>query len=183
MVTLFQEILIDLPVGEYFRKYIDKIIQGAQDDENGGRLEMAQITEKINTFSSAEQLVNIKKIWLTEFHRWTMQNCNESTREVMDELLKAESDWETLQIIYNSFGKADVQGSSGKSHLKNLFNNLGHLYPGRTSKLTESRDYRELQEGLRCTSYYDHFQKIQDPVAANDEHEIDADNTIDDCQK
>ena len=108
VVTLFQEILIDLPVGEYFRKYIDKIIQGAQDDENGGRLEMAQITEKINTFSSAEQLVNIKKIWLTEFHRWTMQNCNETTREVMDDLLKAESDWETLQIIYNSFGKADV---------------------------------------------------------------------------
>lgn len=64
---------------------------------------MGQITEKMNTYSSAEQLVAIKKIWLVEFHRWIMNNCGETTMEHMDELLKAESDWETLQIVYNSF--------------------------------------------------------------------------------
>ena len=32
MVEMFQDILIDMPVGEYFRKYIDKIAKGAQED-------------------------------------------------------------------------------------------------------------------------------------------------------
>lgn len=62
-----------MPVGEYFRKYIDKIAKGAQEDQDrSGRLEMAQIAEKLNTYSSAEQLVALKKIWITEFHRWIM---------------------------------------------------------------------------------------------------------------
>ena len=37
-VVLFQEILIDLPVGEYFRKFIDGIIEnlGQADGRDGG---------------------------------------------------------------------------------------------------------------------------------------------------
>lgn len=31
MVDLFQDILIDMPVGDYFRKYIDNIIKGYQE--------------------------------------------------------------------------------------------------------------------------------------------------------
>lgn len=42
-----------------------------------------------------------------------MANCNGTTQEVMDNLLKCESDWETLQIIYNSFNQKELAGAQG----------------------------------------------------------------------
>lgn len=50
----------------------------------------------INDYSSSEIKVFLKKIWLSHYHRWIMANCNGTTKDQMDELLKAESDWETL---------------------------------------------------------------------------------------
>jgi len=50
----------------------------------------------INDYSSSDQKVFLKKIWLAQFHRWIMSECNGGTQEQMDEILKAESDWETL---------------------------------------------------------------------------------------
>jgi len=38
----------------------------------------------------------LKKIWLMEFHRWIMARTNGGTQEIMDDILKAESDWETM---------------------------------------------------------------------------------------
>jgi len=67
----------------------------------------------INDNSASEIKVMLKKIWLISFHRWIMANCNNSTQEVMDEILKAESDWETLQIIYNSFTRGDMSDAKG----------------------------------------------------------------------
>lgn len=56
MVTLFQEILIDLPVGEYFRKFLDQIIMSTQEGEGGNAegVDMQQIAEKIKALSSAD---------------------------------------------------------------------------------------------------------------------------------
>lgn len=67
----------------------------------------------INDNSASEIKVMLKKIWLISFHRWIMANTNDGTQEVMDEILKCESDWETLQIIYNSFGRADMNDAKG----------------------------------------------------------------------
>jgi hypothetical protein len=96
--------LIDLPVGEYFRKFIDSIISfigqgegnlgGGDDKEN--RISVEDISKMINDYSSSEIKVFLKKIWLSHYHRWIMATCNGGTREHMDEMLKAESDWETL---------------------------------------------------------------------------------------
>lgn len=101
----------------------------------------------------------------------------------MDELLKAESDWETLQIIYNSFNKPEMNDAKGQGLRKKYFNNLGHLYPDRTKRLNDSREYKDLVDRLEGTPYHKHFQKIPDPVRAEAEPEIDMDLTIDDCQK
>lgn len=46
--------------------------------------------------SSSDIKVFLKKIWLIQFHRWIMANCNGGTAAQMDDMLKAESDWETL---------------------------------------------------------------------------------------
>lgn len=50
----------------------------------------------INEYSSSEIKVFLKKIWLIQFHRWIQARCNGATKAVMDGLLKAESDWETI---------------------------------------------------------------------------------------
>ena len=102
-----------------------------------------------------------------------MSECNGGTQEQMDEILKAESDWETLQIIYNSFNKQEMSDSKGQGLRKKYFNNLGHLYPDRTKQLNDSREFKDMVEKLNGTSYYKHFQKIPDPVKADQEPEID----------
>jgi len=50
----------------------------------------------INDYSASDIKIMLKKIWIASFHRWIRENCNGSTIEVMDDLLKAEADWETL---------------------------------------------------------------------------------------
>ena len=137
----------------------------------------------INDYSASDIKVFLKKIWLVSFHRWIRENCNASTIEHMDELLKAESDWETLQIIYNSFGRADMSDAKGQGLRKKYFNNLGHLYPGRSKSLNDCKDYKEFQDRLQGTSYYNYFQRIPEPKGGNDGPEILDEVTIDDCQK
>ena len=185
-VSLFQNILIDMPVGEYFRKFIDAITDHLKNEQGGDqneKISVDEITQMINDNSASEIKVMLKKIWLISFHRWIQANCNASTQEVMDDLLKAESDWETMQIIYNSFSRPDMSDAKGQSMRKKFFNNLGHLYPGRSRGLQESRDFKEFQERLTGTDYYPLFQKIPEPKAGVDGPEIMENITIDDCQK
>ena len=108
----------------------------------------------INDYSASDIKVFLKKIWLISFHRWIMTNCNGTSKEVMDDILKSESDWETLQIIYNSFTRQDMSDVKGQSMRKKFFNNLGHLYPGRTKKLNDSKDFKEFQDRLEGSSYW-----------------------------
>jgi V-type H+-transporting ATPase subunit d len=187
-VSLFQDILIDLPVGEYFRKFIDSIIaflgQAEGGDKKGDeRISVEDISQMINDYSASDIKVFLKKIWLISFHRWIGENCNATTVEHMDELLKAESDWETLQIIYNSFTRSEMSDAKGQGLRKKYFNNLGHLYPGRTKRLNDCKDFKEFQDKLEGTSYHSYFQRIPEPKAGMDGPEIMEDVTIDDCQK
>ena len=185
-VSLFQDILIDLPVGEYFRKFIDAITDHLKNEQGGDKAEritVDEISQMINDNSASEIKVMLKKIWLISFHRWIEANCDGTTIEVMGDLLKAESDWETLQIIYNSFSRPEMSDAKGQSMRKKFFNNLGHLYPGRTKGLQESKEYKDFQEKLTGSDYYPYFQRIPEPKAGVDGPEIMETITIDDCQK
>jgi hypothetical protein len=74
----------------------------------------------------AEKIKNmLKKIWIGEFHRYSMQ-LTDVSREVMDDLLKFESDCMTIQIIFNSIdikGLSDARGREGER--RKYINNLG----------------------------------------------------------
>ena len=87
-------------MGDYFRKFIDSIISYIGNDNQGGaredRVTVEDISQMINDYSSSDIKVFLKKIWLAQYHRWIVDNCNGGTITQMDELLKAESDWETL---------------------------------------------------------------------------------------
>ena len=68
-VTLFQDILIDLPVGDYFRKFIDSIISYIGNDSGAAaredRVTVEDISQMINDYSSSDIKVFLKKIWLS----------------------------------------------------------------------------------------------------------------------
>lgn len=90
-----------MPIGEYFRSFIDSIIsfkksEGADGGNNEEGISVENISEMIKDNSSSDIKVFLKKIWLIQFHRWIMANCNGGTAAQMDDMLKAESDWETL---------------------------------------------------------------------------------------
>lgn len=74
MVTLFQDILVDLPIGEYFRSFIDSIISFKKSDGEGGAegISVENISDMIKDNSSSDIKVFLKKIWLIQFHRWIM---------------------------------------------------------------------------------------------------------------
>ena len=97
---LVQEILVDMPVGEYFQKFIEtmveKNVEEGGDGHDRGIEEISKQIEDPEQFKSQELKMILKKIWLTKFHRWIMAHCDDATREIMDDLLKSESDWETI---------------------------------------------------------------------------------------
>jgi vacuolar-type H+-ATPase subunit C/Vma6 len=185
-VNLFQEILIDLPVGEYFRKFIDSIVEHIGSDDahgevrGGDRVTVEEISNMINDYSSSDIKVFLKKIWLASFHRWVVGNCNGDTSAIMDDILKSEADWETLQIIYNSMSRESMRDAKGMGLRQKYFNNLGHLYPARTKNLNECRDFPKLQELLTNTEYYAPFSTIPDPLRSENEPEMNLHKTIDD---
>ena len=62
-------------------------------------------------------------------------------------------------MLYNSFSRQD-QNNKDLGSRKKYFNNIGHLYPGRTcgdKSLNECRDYKDFQEKLGGTTYFNYF--------------------------
>ena len=104
------------------------------------------------TFEKIKNL--LKKIWLTEFHKYCMENLSDISQQVMSDLLKFESDCMTLQIIYNSLdikGLSDARGREGER--KKYINALGYLYPDRDRELTEADTFDKLKDAVRHTVY------------------------------
>lgn len=114
--TLYQQVLIDLPIGVYFRKFLDDFLV----------TDAKQISEMLKDFK-AEKIKNLlKKIWISEFHRFVMKNLGDISRQVMDDLLKFESDCMTIQIIYNSIGNKELAGARERTgERRKYINNLG----------------------------------------------------------
>jgi len=112
----------------------------------------------------AEKIKNLlKKIWLTEFHKYCINNLSDVSQEVMTDLLKFESDCMTLQIIYNSIdikGLSDARGREGER--KKYINNLGYLYPDRDKLLTEADTFEKLKEAVKATPYEPMLLQVTD---------------------
>jgi len=121
--TLYQQVLIDLPIGNYFRKFLEACM--ASIGNEGAKKDARFISELMKDYK-AEKIKNmLKKIWLAEFHRYCML-LPDVSRAMMDDLLKFESDCMTIQIIFNSLdikGLSDVRGREGER--RKYINNLG----------------------------------------------------------
>jgi len=144
-----------LPIGNYFRKFLDTCVavMGDGDKHGGGKKDVKFISDLMKDFK-AEKIKNLlKKIWLTEFHRYCMTYLDDTSKQMMDHLLKFESDCMTLQIIYNSFDIKGLSDARGRGERKKYINSLGYLYPDRDNELTESDSFEKLKEAVKNTIY------------------------------
>ena len=100
----------------------------------------------------------------------------------MDDILKAESDWETMNIVYNTVTKSDV--ASAKFEKMKKFNSLGHLYPAKSSQLENARAWDGVQGVLKNTDYEKYFEEVPNPFEDDKNDKRDPSRLeIDDYQK
>jgi len=112
----------------------------------------------------AEKIKNLlKKIWISEFHKYCMSELNDTSQMVMDDLLKFESDCMTIQIIYNSIGNKDLGGIRGReSERRKYINNLGYLYPMRDKELNNADSFDKLKDAVKGYEYEHMMNQVQD---------------------
>lgn len=152
--TLYQQVLIDLPIGDYFRKFLDACV--ANMENVGDQPRNAQFIAGLMRDYKAEKIKNmLKKIWLADFHKYCMENLpGDVSREVMDDLLKFESDCMTIQIIYNSLdinGLVDARGREVER--RNYINSLGYLYPDKDRELNDADSFDKLKQAVKGYEY------------------------------
>jgi len=134
-LNLYQNVLIDLPIGIYFRKFLEQEMQSVGQDENQEQ-NLHTIVEVMQDYSLDQIQLRVRKIWLQEFHKWCMVSLNETSACVMDDLLKFECDMRTLNVINNSFSIKEIGNARGRESTRAKFiTNLGYLYPDYMDKL------------------------------------------------
>ena len=152
--TLYQQVLIDLPIGDYFRKFLDACVSNI--DNLGGVRKDARFISDLMKDYKAEKIKNmLKKIWLADFHKYCMENLpGDVSKQIMDDLLKFESDCMTLQIIYNSTDIRGLSDARGREvERRNYINSLGYLYPDRDQELNQADSFDKLKLAVKGYEY------------------------------
>ena len=103
----------------------------------------------------SEKIKNLlKKIWLKEFHTFCIENLNDTTSQIMDDILKFESDCMTIQIIYNSIGNKELVGAKGKeTERKKYINDFGYLVPLKSEDLNKADTFEKLKLAVSPYEY------------------------------
>jgi V-type H+-transporting ATPase subunit d len=95
--TLYQQVLVDIPIGMYFRKFIDDLaLVGAASGDAGRKIDAKFISDNMKDFKGEKIKNLIKKIWLKEFHKFCTTSLNDTSAQVMDDMLKFEADCMTI---------------------------------------------------------------------------------------
>ena len=71
----------------------------------------------------------------------------------MKDLLKFESDLQTIQIIENYGSMSVSDGAMTYSERKKYISKVGYLYPERYEMLNQANDFKQLQAAVECTEY------------------------------
>jgi V-type H+-transporting ATPase subunit d len=175
--ALYQTVLIDLPIGVYFREFMEELLA----DEAGNK-DASRIPEIMKDFKP-EKIKNIlKKIWLTKFYEYCEEKINPQSAETLMDILKFESDCQTIQIIYNTIGNKDLSGPKGRyGERRKYINRIGHLYPDRDNELSNSDDFRKLQDAVAPYSDYRAMLEEVTNVGGDDGNEFSSSSkSIDD---
>lgn len=151
--SLYQQVLIDLPIGNYFRKFLDEITLTASSDDQL-TLDAKYVADVLSDKSVLQIQNHLKKIWLQEFYTFCRTELGETSQRMMCDLLKFESDLMTIQIIDNFSSSMSVSdGAMQYSERQKYISKVGYLYPERFNLLNQANDFKQIQAALDCTDY------------------------------
>ena len=148
MENLYETVLIDSPVGQFFFKYLE--MKGLNNEAKQGMKDFGAMQNYFSEENPENVRSILQKIWLEDFHCFC-EKLNTTTWENMDNLLKLEGDLMSIQVIYNSFEDSDNK----KEELRNsLCPSLGHLYPLHFYEIKSSKTLDELKMYLSSFPVY-----------------------------
>jgi len=76
--SLYQNVLVDLPVGVYFRKFLNEVTEGAASDENS-EIDAKFISDAMKDYNLQQIQLRVRKIWLNEFFDFCEVNLEETS--------------------------------------------------------------------------------------------------------
>lgn len=143
-----------MPVGIYFRKFLNEVTEGAQSDDQN-EIDSAFISNLMKDFNLQQIQLRVRKIWLNELFEFCDTQLAETSREVMGDLIKFEADCQTLQIIANSLviGGGMTNTVDRELNRRKYISKIGYLYPERDEKLRSVNDLRMLVQAVEATPY------------------------------
>ena len=141
--SLYQQVLIDLPIGNYFRKFLDEVTANAAADDQV-TLDAKFVAEVLSDKSMLQIKHHLNKIWMQEFYTFCKTELGESSQRIMCDLLKFESDCQTIQIIENYGAQSVSDGAMTYSERKKYISKIGYLYPERYEMLNQANDFKGL---------------------------------------
>jgi V-type H+-transporting ATPase subunit d len=141
--NVYQTVLIDLPVGKYFHKLLENVLAASSTKDTNA----IDLIMKDNGPEKTKNL--LKKIWLTEMYKFCTTMLDGPSREIMEHLLKFESDCMTMQIIYNSLDNKELRDAKGRAAERQQYIHLlGYLHPGRSIELTNADTLKGLKDAV-----------------------------------
>jgi len=176
IAELYQVVLIDTPIGEYFNRLLEDLI-------NAGALQNRSLDDVHRQFAeiTPEILrISLRKMWLEDLHEIS-KSLNSISNEVLLDLIKFEADCMTIQIIYNSLNNPDLNKQSEReSGRRALCPNIGYLYPDYEQQLNKVYDLLTLRQAVESFPMYKNMlARVPDP--ANEKEMKSADmKTLDD---
>ena len=102
--------LIDLPIGNYFRKFLDELIASAASDDQV-QLDTKFVADVLADKEPQQIKHHLQKIWLQDFYRFCSTELGDTSQRFMTDMLKFESDFQTMQIIENYAQISNADGA------------------------------------------------------------------------
>lgn len=164
--SLYQNVLIDLPVGVYFRKFLNEVTSAAQADD-GAEIDTKFIAEAMADYSLQQIQLRVRKIWLNEFYDFCQTQMNETTASVMGDMLNFEADMQAIQIISNSLiygGNAAGRDNERKKYMSKI----GYLYPDYSMRLDSVSDFNSLILALDGSGYEEMLKQVANTDQRNE---------------
>lgn len=98
---------------------------------------------------------SLKKLWLEDFYDFCTKNLNSTSMAMMEDLLKFEADFKTVQVIYNSMGNRELNTIAKiQEARKKLCPSLGYLYPDAKPALMNATSIEQLRDAVRGVGNY-----------------------------
>ncbi|CAM9461554.1 unnamed protein product [Chrysoparadoxa australica] len=137
---LYQTVLIDTPIGEYFSRFLEE----QHDQALGTSAGVRNVLEEVEI----EIIKNgIMKLYLEDFHRYCA-SVGGDTGTVMCEVLGARADRNAINVTLNSFGGPLNEPHMRSTDRRRLYAAIGTLYPEGTNTFTDVSDETQLMAAL-----------------------------------